>query len=93
MNILLKTGCLVIYLFAVIGAYITLPFEAASVVRNGAVILLGLHTLELLVFFKFVRRYPGPLIDSIALTLMFGLLHWLPLVRGSSPKDTGRAVY
>lgn len=46
-----------------------------------AVILLALHVLELLVAFKSVRRHPGPLIDSIGLTLLFGLLHGLPLAK------------
>lgn len=88
MNILLKASCLVIYLLAVIGSYIALPFEAASALRNVAAILLGLHLLELLFFFKFVRRYPGPLIDCVALTLLFGLLHWLPLAQNTRPGDT-----
>ena len=41
------------------------------------------HAVELLVAFNAVKRYPGPLIDSIGLTLLFGLLHWLPLRKRS----------
>ncbi len=89
---LLKTGCLAIYLLAVIGAFTALPFGATSALQLAAAIVLGLHVLELLVVFKSIRRYPGPLIDSIALTLLFGLLHWLPLAKGSSAGKTCQAA-
>ena len=49
--------------------------------QKAALILLAAHTLELLFAFKSVQRYRGPLIDSIALTLLFGLLHWKPLAK------------
>jgi hypothetical protein len=44
-----------------------------------AVALLALHVLELPFAFKYIQRYPGPLVDSVALALLFGFLHWLPL--------------
>lgn len=81
MNAFLKVGCLAIYLLAVVDASVALPLGAGSVLQNLAVILLALHTLELVFAFGSVRRHPGPLIDSVALTLLFGLLHWLPLAR------------
>lgn len=81
MNALLKAGCLAIYLLALVGAFVTLPLGAESALQNTAAILLGLHTLELAFAFGSVRRHPGPLIDSVALTLLFGLLHWLPMAR------------
>lgn len=92
MSTLSKAGCLTIYLLAVIGAFVSLPFGATSALQSVAAILLGLHVLELLIAFKSVRRYPGPLIDSVALTLLFGLLHWLPLAKGSSAGKTCQAV-
>jgi len=39
--------------------------------------------LEVLIAFKYIQRYPGPLIDSVALTLLFGFLRWLPLKKGA----------
>ncbi len=81
MNALLKAGCLAIYLLALGGAFVALPWGAESVLQNIAAILVGLHVLELVVAYQSVRRHPGPLIDSVALTLLFGLLHWLPLAR------------
>lgn len=83
MNTLLKAGCLAIYLLALVGAFVALPWGAESVLQDIAAILVGLHVLELVVAFGSVRRHPGPLIDSVALTLLFGLLHWLPLAKGA----------
>jgi predicted permease len=83
MNIFFKASALAIYLLAVASAFVTLPLAYTSALQNGAAILLGLHVLELLIFFKFVRRYPGQLVDSMALTLLFGFLHWLPLAKGT----------
>lgn len=92
MNATLKASCLAIYLLAVIGAFTPLPYDATSALQSVAAILLGLHVLELLAAFKSVRRYPGPLIDSVALTLLFGLLHWLPLAKAARAGETGRVA-
>jgi hypothetical protein len=46
-----------------------------------AAILLALHGVELVFMFKHVRLYQGPLAVSVALTLLFGLLHWRPLAQ------------
>jgi len=78
-----KASCLAVYLLAVLGAVVALPFGIAPALQYLAVILLVLHALEALIALRSVRRYPGPLVDSIALTLLFGFLHWKPL--------TGRA--
>jgi hypothetical protein len=79
MNNALKAGALAIYLLAVAGASGVLPAAIASAVQVVAAALLGLHVLEVLVAFRTLKRYPGPLVDSIALTLLFGFLHWWPL--------------
>ena len=83
MNTALKGGALVIYLLAVVGVAGFLPVGLASALQLVAVVLLTLHVLELLVAFKYLRRYPGSLIDSVALTLLFGFLHWMPLKKGA----------
>lgn len=79
MNKLLKIGCLAIYLLALVGLFIPLPFGAETPLRYVAAILLAVHLLEALVMFRHVRRYPGPLATSLLLTLLFGFLHWWPL--------------
>jgi hypothetical protein len=83
MNTYLKALILAIYVLAAIGAYFMLPSGVTSALQKVAIILLAAHTLELIVAFKSVKRYQGPLIDSIALTLLFGLLHWKPLSKAS----------
>lgn len=75
----IKTGCLALFVLAAIGQWLALPAGALSTLQTVALIVLGLHALEVLIAFKYVRSHPGPLLDSIGLTLLFGLGHWLPL--------------
>jgi uncharacterized protein YhhL (DUF1145 family) len=84
MNTLLKGGCLAVYLLALVGLFADLPFGCTHIVQYLAVILLGAHALEILVAYKSVKRYPGPLAVSMVLTLLFGFLHWLPLAGGNA---------
>jgi hypothetical protein len=58
--------------------------SAAVIVRNVAVVILLAHVIETVVAFKYVRRYRGALAVGIVLSLLFGLLHILPLARQSS---------
>jgi len=81
MNNALKAACLAIYLLAIVSAFGVLPAGITSILQNTAVILVAAHTLELVFAYKSVQRYRGPLVDSIALTLLFGLLHWKPLAK------------
>jgi uncharacterized protein YhhL (DUF1145 family) len=79
MNDTLKAILLAIYALAILGLLGVLPPGVTSVLVKIAGILVGLHLLELAVAFKAVKRHPGPLVDSIGLTLLFGILHWRPL--------------
>lgn len=83
MNSALKAGTIVIYLLAVAGVAGWLPEGPASVLQRAAVVLLALHLLEVPLAFRYIRRHPGPLVDSVGLTLLFGFLHWLPLKKGA----------
>ena len=83
MNKALKAAILAIYLLAIVRAFGVLPAGITSILQKTAVILVAAHMLELLFAFKSVQRYRGPLVDSIALTLLFGLLHWRPLAKNS----------
>jgi Na+/melibiose symporter-like transporter len=40
--------------------------------------VLVVHGIEVMVFFKHVKNYPGSLAISVLLTIIFGFLHWLP---------------
>ena len=74
-----KLGCLVLLGLGLCNTLwpeaLALPFDAT----RAALILLGIHVVELLFVFKHVRLHPGPLAVSVLLTLVFGLLHWKPL--------------
>jgi uncharacterized protein YhhL (DUF1145 family) len=76
---LLKASCLAIYLLAIIASFAIPSASVTSVLQVGAILLLAGHVLELLVAFRSIKRYPGPLVDSMSLTLLFGFLHWWPL--------------
>jgi len=80
-NNLIKGLCLAIYILAAVGGFLMLPAGLVGGLRLAALVLLAAHALEILVAFKSIKRYPGPLIDSIALALLFGILHWKPLGR------------
>lgn len=80
----LKLTLLAFYLLAVFGTVLTVPQNIMQSVHFIVVIVLAIHLAEMLVAFKYVRRYPGPLTDSVALSLLFGFLHWLPLKNSTS---------
>ena len=80
-NNILKLACLVCYTLALVGQFGVLSAEQASRSQMIALALLVIHLIELVVAFKYIRRYPGGLNMSIVLTLLFGVLHWKPLAR------------
>ena len=77
--ILLKAGCLAIYALALAEAAGLLSGTLATTMEVAAIALLAVHFLELIFVFGKVRLYRGSLAVSILLTLLFGLLHWMPL--------------
>jgi hypothetical protein len=81
---LLKMGCLALYALAIAGWAGWLPPAWALTFERIAGALLLIHALELLFVMRHVRRYPGPLVVSIGLTLLFGLVHWKPLADAKS---------
>jgi len=86
MHDFIKTLCLAIYVLAAIGGFLMLPEGLVAGLRIAALVLLAAHALEIMVAFRTIRKYPGPLVDSIALTLLFGFLHWKPLGRIVQPR-------
>jgi uncharacterized protein YhhL (DUF1145 family) len=79
MFFVLKTICLAVYALAIAGLAGLLPSGLAGTMQTIALVMLMVHAVELLVMFKHVKRYPGPLAVSVLLTMLFGLLHWKPL--------------
>lgn len=84
---LLKLACLATYAMALASLAGLLPAGMFDHVRTIALILLVLHTLELVFLFRHVRLYRGPLAVSVLLTLLFGLLHWMPLLDAKARGD------
>ena len=80
MNTLLRAACLALYAAGLAAAAGLLP-PALSVLATVAALLLAAHVVECVAMFGVLRRYPGSLAASIGLTLLFGMLHWLPLRR------------
>ena len=78
-NYLLRALCLLAYALALAKLAGLLPAGTFDRVTTVALVLLVLHTCELLLMFKHVRLYKGPMAVSVLLTLLFGLLHWKPL--------------
>ena len=81
MNTFLKANCLGAYALALLSLFWALPLGLGPVMQNVALALLAVHVLEAIAAFKYIKTYPGPLLHSLLLTLLFGLLHWLPLAR------------
>jgi hypothetical protein len=81
MNLVMRIGCLVAYALdvAAFAGLIHGPVAAAAAIVT--ITLLGLHALELLYAFRFLHRYRGSMGVSVALALLFGVLHWAPLAR------------
>ncbi|HPU50769.1 MAG TPA: hypothetical protein PK359_04355 [Burkholderiaceae bacterium] len=89
MYTLLKIACLATYALALASLAGLLPAGAFVHVRTIAAILLVLHTLEVVFMFRHVRLYRGPLAISVLLTLLFGLLHWKPLLDAKVRANAG----
>ncbi|HVN43007.1 MAG TPA: hypothetical protein VMT50_09505 [Steroidobacteraceae bacterium] len=76
MTALLKSTCLVIYLLAIVAGLGLLPAGPGRVLQLLALALVAAHALESALVFGRLKAYPGPLIDSLTLALLFGVLHW-----------------
>lgn len=77
----LKINLLGLYALAVLSLAFPMPWDSNSLLQRLSAVLLVLHVAEMLVAFKHLRAYPGPLWKSIALCVLFGALHWLPLAK------------
>jgi hypothetical protein len=86
----LKLGCLIIYALALASLAGLLPAGVGGTIQNVALVLLALHALELVLMFRHVRLYRGPLVVSVLLTLLFGLLHWKPLADAAAKATSTR---
>ena len=80
---LLKLGCLVLYALGLAALAGWLHGPAALVLEWLAAAFVGVHVLELPVFWKVLRTYRGAFAASVLQALLFGALHSLPLARAA----------
>lgn len=83
MNAFFKANLLALYALALISLIVPMPWDSGPQLQRITLIVLAIHAAETVVAFKYVKNYRGPLWHSVAKTLLFGLLHWWPLVRAS----------
>lgn len=77
----IKLSCPLLYGTALAGWAAVWSGDLASATQIVAVLILAVHAVEVLIAFRYVRLYRGPLAMSVMLTLLFGLLHLRPLER------------
>jgi len=88
----MKAFCLALYLAAAASFAIDFPAAMVMPLRILAAGFLATHLLEAIVFMRHVRLYKGPLAVSLLLTLLFGLLHWKPLVAANRREMAGQTI-
>jgi len=90
LNTLSKALLSATYLVAIVSLFVALPMGAGPVVQKLALALIAVHVLECVLAFKYVKSYPGPLLTSVVLALLFGLLHWMPLAKAVRQANADR---
>ena len=91
MNTFFKAGCIALYVAALASLVWPLPNGAGPMLQMAALAFLAVHALEMLVAFKHIKSYAGPLWVSIVLALLFGLLHWMPLAKARQARPGSTA--
>ena len=85
---LLKLACIVAYAAALATTLGWMSSAFGSRMQFVALVLLGLHVLELGLAWKHLGRYAGPFGMSVLLTLLFGVLHWKPLADAAKAAES-----
>ena len=81
LNLFFKASLLVVYLLGLASHFVAFPGQGGPIVQTMSLALLLIHALECLLAYRYIKLYSGPLLVSLLLSLLFGLLHWLPLAR------------
>jgi|ERR1700686_2053930 uncharacterized protein YhhL (DUF1145 family) len=83
---ILKAACLAIYGLALAGLAGLLPHWLSWATQLVAAAFLCIHAVELAFVFGKVRLHRGSRAASVLLTILFGLLHWMPLANARACK-------
>ncbi len=81
LNSIFKATILVVYLLGIASHFVAFPGQAGPIVQTVSLALLLIHALECLLAYRYIKLYPGSLLVSLLLSMLFGLLHWMPLAR------------
>ena len=81
MNAFFRANLIAAYMLALLSFFVVLPWGTGPYFQKFTLIVLAIHVLETAVAFKYVKAYKGPLLNSIVLSLLYGLLHWLPIAK------------
>lgn len=90
LNTLLRALCLLTYAAALAHIAGWLPTGLLPRAPWAAAALLAVHTVELPLAFKHLRRDVRPLALGLLLTLLYGLMHWWPLARAQALPQADR---
>ena len=81
LNLIFKITILAVYLLGIASHIVAFPGQVGPIVQTVSLALLLIHALECLLAYRYIKLYSGPLVVSLLLSLLFGLLHWMPLAR------------
>ena len=81
LNSIFKVIVLAVYSLAIASHIVALPGQAGPIVQTMSLALLLIHALECLLAYRYIKLYEGALAVSLVLSMLFGLLHWMPLAR------------
>ena len=79
--LILKLACIALYASALAAMAGRLPTAFSAPLEIFALVVLVVHALEVAFALAPIRRYRHGLALSLLLTLLFGVLHWLPLTQ------------
>ncbi len=81
LNSIFKATILMVYLMGIASHLVAFPDQVGPIVQTVSLALLLIHALECLLAYRYIKLYSGPLLVSLVLSMLFGLLHWMPLAR------------
>ena len=73
-----KIVTLAFYVAALVSLFVTWPPLLEKILQIGTLLLFAVHAIEVVLSFKWIKLYEGPLAVSI---LLFGFMHWMPYKR------------
>ena len=81
LNLFFKATILGVYLLGIVSHIVVFPGQAGPIVQTASLALLLIHALECLLAYRYIKLYEGALAVSLVLSMLLGLLHWMPLAR------------